>query len=537
MATTSDPFDEPVLAAEIIHDAEIVDDDEFIHEEDAESAHEHELEIHRHFLFFQAMPAWVISTLVHAVILLLLGMITLGNPVEIINVLSAVNVLDEGPEMDEFTIEQIDTSIEESEEVTEPVEVEMTDVEVTPIDTPLEVATVEMEMADFATDMAPAALSLQSLSSMSAQPMSSRTADMKKKLLRDYGGTAASEAAVTEALKWFSRHQIPSGPTAGAWTFAHNTVCRNACGNPGEAKFHNQVNAATSLALLPYMGAGQTHLQGDFKQVVWRGLKFLIQNGKPGNQGGIPVIDYRGGGNMYSHGLAAITLCEAYAMTGDPDIAGPAQGAINFIAVSQCRDGGWRYTPRQTSGGDTSVVGWQLMALKSAHMGHLTVPPATIQGSMLFLDKVQSNSGAHYGYDKPSANPRHGTTAVGLLCRMYTGWDKHHPAMIRGVETLAKHGVDKKDIYYDYYAAQVLRHYGGPLWDDFNNVLRDWLVQTQVADGGAKGSWHFPDSHSHRGPREGGRLASTAFATMILEVYYRHMPLYAEAAAEEEFPL
>ncbi len=275
------------------------------------------------------------------------------------------------------------------------------------------------------------------------------------------------------------------------------------------------------------MGAGQTHLQGEFKQVVWRGMKFLIQNGKPGREAGLPVIDYRGGGNMYSHGLVAITLCEAYAMTGDPDIAGPAQAAINFIATSQCRDGGWRYTPRQADGGDTSVVGWQLMALKSAHMGHLAVPPATIQGSMLFLDKVQSNSGAQYGYDKPSASVRPGTTAVGLLCRMYTGWDKNHPAIGRGVETLGKHGVDKKDIYYNYYAAQVLRHYGGPVWDKFNTELRDWLVESQSQDGGAKGSWHFPDTLSHRGPREGGRLASTAFATMILEVYYRHMPLYA----------
>ena len=26
-------------------------------------------------------------------------------------------------------------------------------------------------------------------------------------------------------------------------------------------------------------------------------------------------------------------------------------------------------------------------------------------------------------------------------------------------------------------------------------------------------------------------------ATMILEVYYRHMPLYADAAAEDDFPL
>jgi len=120
---------------------------------------------------------------------------------------------------------------------------------------------------------------------------------------------------------------------------------------------------------------------------------------------------------------------------------------------------------------------------------------------------------------------------------MYTGWDKTHPGIQAGVKNLVKIGVNKKDIYYNYYAAQVLRHYGGPDWDKYNVELRDWLVQGQSTTTGSVGSWHFPDSQSHRGPLEGGRLASTSFATMILEVYYRHMPLYANNASEEDFPL
>jgi hypothetical protein len=153
------------------------------------------------------------------------------------------------------------------------------------------------------------------------------------------------------------------------------------------------------------------------------------------------------------------------------------------------------------------------------------------------LDKVQSKDGSLYGYAGPSEKIRPSCTAIGLLCRMYTGWDKTHPGIVQGVKELSKVGVLKKDIYYDYYAAQVLRHYGGVEWDKFNIELRDWLVSTQSKRAGEKGSWHFPDSASHRGPKEGGRLASTAFATMILEVYYRHMPLYADAAADDDFPL
>lgn len=490
----------------------------------------------RRFLFFQAMPAWLVSTLVHALILLILGLVSIADPIQIVNVLTASSTGDEGPEIEELSIEEFDPGeMEETEEVseiTDPVEMtEPVEMEVEMMD----ISAVPLEMSDFAAEMAPAAETLQTLASMNVTPIGSRSSDMKKKLLREYGGTASSEAAVTESLKWFSRHQIKSGPTAGAWTFQHEIVCRGACGNgctkAGRAK---QLNAATSLALLPFMGAGQTHLKGEFRNVVMMGLRFLVRNGKPGKEQGLPYIDYRSGGSMYDHGLTAITLCEAYAMTGDPDLAGPAQAALNFIALAQCKDGGWRYGKRDSNGGDTSVVGWQIMALKSGHMGHLMIPNNVITGSTLFLDKVSSDGGSIYGYDKPTTRIRPATTAVGLLCRMYTGWDKSHEGIKRGVKHLSKIGIKKPDLYYSYYAAQVLRHHGGQEWDKFNSELRDWLVETQDQSKGAKGSWFFKGA-PHLS--DSGRLCVTSFATMILEVYYRHMPLYAEAAADDEFPL
>ena len=259
------------------------------------------------------------------------------------NVLSANYSGEEGPEVEEFTIEEMDPGdiSELEEEIVEPVDVAeaMEMVEPTPMD-PMEIATVDFDVADFASEMAPAAMSLQTVSSLNMQPMSSRTADMKKKLLRDYGGNESSEAAVTEALKWLSRHQMPNG----AWTYQHNLVCNGRCGNPGEPNRAKAFNAATAMGLLPFMGAGQTHKSGEFREVVFRGLRFLVQNGKPGTQGGLPVLDLsEGGGNLYSHGLAAIALCEAYAMTEDPELLGPAQAAINYIVYAQCRDGGWRY--------------------------------------------------------------------------------------------------------------------------------------------------------------------------------------------------
>ena len=490
----------------------------------------------RHFVLFQAVPAWAISMLVHVVVLVLLGLLTIADPVKIVNVLSASSSGEEGPEIEEFTIDEIDPGeISETEEAAEPM-VDVTEtmdvVEPIAVDVPMEIAAVPIDMSDLAAEMAPSAASLQSLASMSSQSFDSRSSDSKKRLLREFGGNDSSEAAVARALKWLAKHQMPNG----AWTFMHTAVRSDSGGNPGDTSRAKAFNGATAMALLPFLGAGQTHLQGEYKDVIKRGLLFLVANGKPKVISGMPTLDFtESGGTLYSHGLAAIVLCEAFAMTEDPALLQPAQAAINFTAYAQNADGGWRYQVRgQTS--DTSVVGWHLMALKSAYMGHLTVPPTAIRGAVSFLDRVQSDGGALYGYTdritKIQASPA--CTAIGLLSRMYTGWDKQHPAIQKGVQNLSEYGVSKTNVYYNYYAAQVLRHHGGPEWDAFNTELRDWLVAQQVESGGASGSWFYGGGHA---TDAGGRLYVTSMSTMILEVYYRHMPIYAATASEDDFPL
>ena len=236
------------------------------------------------------------------------------------------------------------------------------------------------------------------------------------------------------------------------------------------------------------------------------------------------------GGRMYSHGLASIVLCEAYAMTWDKQLLAPAQASLNYIAYAQDPiGGGWRYEPKQK--GDTSLFGWQMMALKSGDMAYLRVDPRTIAGAIKFLDSVQQDSGAKYGYTSPGTGQA--TTAIGLLCRMYLGWKHDHPALRRGVEYLDKLGPSDSNMYYNYYATQVMRHYDGEPWQRWNGRMRDWLVGQQAKDGHERGSWHIRGGHASRG----GRVYSTAMARMVLEVYYRSGPIYGTRAAEEEFPL
>ncbi|HEX5447184.1 MAG TPA: prenyltransferase/squalene oxidase repeat-containing protein, partial [Pirellulales bacterium] len=342
-------------------------------------------------------------------------------------------------------------------------------------------------------------------------------------LVKQNGGTDASEAAVAAALKWFSEHQNGDG----SWNFDHRVgPCEGRCGDPGEKSKASL--AATGMALLPFLGAGQTHKQGKYKKQVEGALYYLTANMETTGD----MTDH-GSGAMYGHGIASIALCEAYAMTHDKQLQAPAQAALNFIADAQDPvGGGWRYKPRQA--GDTSVVGWQIMALKSGHLGFLTIDPRTVKGATKFLNAVQADGGAQYGYDRPGAGLA--TSAVGLLCRMYLGWEHDKPELERGALILAKHGPTLGNIYYSYYATQVLHQFDGPdgpLWKAWNTKMRDSLVASQSKKGHETGSWFFKPGDS--GSSAGGRLYCTSMATMTLEIYYRYMPIYQQKSAESPF--
>ncbi len=121
-------------------------------------------------------------------------------------------------------------------------------------------------------------------------------------------------------------------------------------------------------------------------------------------------------------------------------------------------------------------------------------------------------------------------TAVGLLSRMYFRWAQDDPRLAAGVGYLQKLGPSRHDVYFNYYAHQVMHHYEGAGWDAWNRETRDRLIATQARRGHEHGSWYFNNEHAE----SGGRLYTTAMCIMILEVYYRHMPLYGEAAVKDD---
>ncbi len=486
------------------------------------------------FLWVLAVPSWLVSGVAHFVLLIALAILTIAPPVASARLTMSAAPTTHEEKVVEFQEEKLELKLnstdperatnvvpEESHAVPDPVDQETVLLEADP-------APLSVEIGDFGEETAPKddLTKTTGIALGTGNAFAQRGDQNRSAYAKQVGATETSEAAVAAALEWFANHQLPDG----GWNYDHRTgACAARCGQPGSLT--DCRTGATAQALLPFLGAGQTHKTGKYKKNVEAGLYFLTQQMKIKAQMGLQCGDLaQGGGNMYSHGLAAIALCEAYGMTQDKGLVLPAQLSLNHIVYAQDPvGGGWRYGPRTP--GDTSVVGWQLMALKSGHLAYLHVPPATITGANKFLDSVMSDY-SFYGYTDPGRGQA--TTAIGLLCRMYLGWKKDHPGIEKGVQYLSQTGPSPGNMYYNYYATQCMRHYEGELWDKWNVKMRDQLVNSQEKAGHLKGSWHMQGDH---GSDRGGRLYCTSMATMILEVYYRHMPLYAKQAAEADFPL
>ncbi|MFC1757868.1 prenyltransferase/squalene oxidase repeat-containing protein [Planctomycetota bacterium] len=339
-----------------------------------------------------------------------------------------------------------------------------------------------------------------------------RSREKRKQLVRSDGGTDESEAAVELGLNWLANHQSDDG----SWSLGqfHMTgECAGQCRSGGiESK-----TAGTALALLPFLGAGYTPASKRYGDVVNAGIDWLVRdqlkNGSFRNCGG---------GSLYAHGQASMVLCEALALTSDESLFEPANLAIQYIINAQHKSGGWRYSP--LSPGDTSVTGWQLLALRSSLAAGVGVPKNVFETTETFLDAVQVDKlGGKYAY-MPNRAVTNAMTAEGLLCRQYTGWAKDKEGFEIGSNFILQRlpNSASPDMYYWYYATQVMHHIGGDKWKRWNTAIRETLIEMQEKDGHPAGSWTPNGGHSHAG----GRIFMTSMAICTLEVYYRHAPLF-----------
>ncbi len=343
-------------------------------------------------------------------------------------------------------------------------------------------------------------------------PYLQRVAEDRMSVVERMGGSEETERAVADALRWLAEHQSADGRWDG-------DGFDERCGGCGGQTDIAVDRALTGLALLSFLGAGHTHVSdGPYKDNVGQGLRWLLDIQEPDG-------DLRGDETMYTQGIATIALSEAYGMTGDAELVEPVRLAVGFIDRARNRSrGGWRYDPGQV--GDTSVLGWQVMALKSASMNGIAVPAGAFMAAREWLDLVSrpSNPGL-YAY-QPRRRHTPSMTAEGMFTRQLLGRRHADPRMRASAEFIAEHPPDWEsgpNTYYWYYATLALFQHRGELWRDWNKTLTEQLLGHQRRDAPAKGSWDPVGEWASIG----GRVYQTALCTLMLEVYYRYLPLYS----------
>jgi hypothetical protein len=354
-----------------------------------------------------------------------------------------------------------------------------------------------------------------------SNPYAQRAPELRERILEQRGGDPQTEEAVQRALAWLAAHQSDDG----RWS---SRDFDDACGECGGKASVGADAAVTGLAVLCFLGADHTPAKdGPYRDTVSRAIGWLLA--QQADNG-----DLRHGESMYTHAIVTIALAETAGMTKDKDsrLSAPLARALRFIDRARSRQGGWRYEPGQA--GDTSVLGWQVMAMISARRAGITVSPDSLEAATSFLDSMSAGAPGIYAYqaDRP---PTPSMTAEGLFCRQLLGDPRDSPRTAESLSVLARNPPKwgkSSTTYYWYYATLALFQHGGSEWDTWNAVVKRELLAHQRTGGKAAGSWDPADRWS----TTGGRIYQTAICTLSLEVYYRYLPMYEAGSSARKPP-
>jgi len=367
----------------------------------------------------------------------------------------------------------------------------------------------------------------------------------KSKYLQDYGGSRATESAVLSGLVWLSKHQSAGGNWDGD---GFQSGCKkNTCS--GASRLKRGDIGLTGLALQAYIGAGQTHLSGRFKQTVRRGLRYLIQAQDSGGR-----IGPANGVHTVSQAICAVALAEAYAMTRSPQLRKPAELLLGYLLRSQ-NNNGWHYGYRSEKN-DVFTTSWVLLALEAGTRAGFNMPlEGAYRSAETYIESITDESYYLTGYKKRpergSNGPNsvryiykslaintfrshagsHGPTAMATVCRVIVGYSWTSPRLRGGGTIVASQlpvwdtggggKLNQVDLIYWYFGSEAMFRLGGTYWKKWNKSLKPALVHHQRIGGDESGSWDPIGAFG----QQGGRVFATAINVLTLETYYRCLPL------------
>lgn len=328
--------------------------------------------------------------------------------------------------------------------------------------------------------------------------------------LQDGGGSAETERAVLQALRWLQYVQEEDG----SWK-------QESGGGPGTGT----APAMTGLALLTFLAHGDTPASKEFGETVEKAIKWLIVNQEQDGR-------FKGRDNHdYSHPIAAYALCEAFAATKIPMVRDAAEKAVEIIIKGQNQSGGWDYNCKPGNRNDTSYMGWCIQALLAAYKANMR-NNGLITAIQKSADGLRQNSDLNGGFGYTGPNPSN-LTGVGVLCLQLMEKNSD-PLVKQGITWLERATVEwnkpwgQNPLYYWYYVTQAKFHASPETWAKWNPLFSTTLVNNQTVmeeknpSGRDMGYWKACAETEHCK----SYVYNTTLCTLMLEVYYRHLFTY-----------
>lgn len=333
----------------------------------------------------------------------------------------------------------------------------------------------------------------------------------RMELMRRNHMSLQSEKGVLNGLHWLTANQRPDG----AWADRHRT-------------------AMTGLALLCYLGHGETpHGSREHGAAIAKAVDWLLQKGIKGNGALVGNGDSFGQTEVYEHAIGTYALAEYYTITHDVRVKDVLVQATRYIVDGQGQDGGWQYSYVRDGDSDTSVTGWQIQALKAAHLTGLNIPGVSesLDRSMADLARVQNDNGS-FGY-RNAGGGSYSLTGVGVLCTYFWKGDADE-SVRKGIKFIITRSQKddpviyqgpRADLYAWHHHTQACLLYGGDAWTKWNGWFQGQITNSESADG----SWPPTGNPSPIGGLESadnldGRCYRTCLCLLMLEVFYRYMP-------------
>ena len=260
---------------------------------------------------------------------------------------------------------------------------------------------------------------------------------------------------------------------------------------------------------------------GPYRRNVAKALDFLVRSqGENGDLRGPPHLRGAGSsrGDMYDHAIATLALAEAAVMTGgDKRYAAAAlRGAAFIVDAQEPQSGGWRYVPGEF--GDTSVFGWQVMALHACEKLGFETPRGRARAPNWVRLATQGPRKMIATYQpRRAASPA--MTAEMLYARTLLG-HKFEPADLEEFTAFLASPrptpLPPTSTTGTTARSRCSRH--RPTCGSAGTPGPHALIALQSKGGPTEGSWNGDPKYGDRG----GRTYMTSLALLTLEVYYRY---------------